>query len=214
MAGLQDRREPRWPAELALVVAVALYVVLPDRLIIGPRWLVPVLEGLLAVPVGVRHRLGRPPIEPLWRTLAVGVILLITLANIGSVALLVHALLDGTKATGTQLLYAAVNAWVTNVMAFGLWFWELDRGGPTARGAGTGRPDFYFPQMQSPDLAPPGWYPKFWDYLYVAYTNATAFSPTDAMPLSMAAKALMSLESTVSLVAVTVIAARAINILA
>lgn len=196
------------------MVAVALYVVLPDRLIIGPRWLVPVLEGLLAVPVGVRHRLGRPPVEPLWRTLAVGVILLITLANIGSVALLVHALLDGTKATGTQLLYAAVNAWVTNVMAFGLWFWELDRGGPTARGAGTGRPDFYFPQMQSPDLAPPGWYPKFWDYLYVAYTNATAFSPTDAMPVSMAAKALMSLESTVSLVAVTVIAARAINILA
>jgi uncharacterized membrane protein len=100
------------------------------------------------------------------------------------------------------------------VIVFGLWFWELDRGGPGRRAEGVERnPDFLFPQMTSPDFAPADWRPGFFDYLYVALTNAAAFSPTDTMPMTLMAKALMSTQSLVSLLTVVVVAARAVNIL-
>jgi len=147
------------------------------------------------------------------RLLGVGLIALITVANVVSLIELIHALLYGTKAGGRPLVYASVPIWLTNVIVFGLWYWELDRGGPAARQLpGHRRPDFLFPQMSTPGSAP-GWVPRFLDYLYTSFTNATAFSPTDTMPLTVWSKLLMMLQSLASLVTVAVVVSRAVNIL-
>jgi hypothetical protein len=206
--------DARWPAELAVVAAIVLYVVLPNRLIVGPRWLLPVLEVLLIIPLAISRRVGPREADPIWRALSITVIALINLANIISVALLVDRVLHNQPAKGTQLMYSGIAIWVTNFIVFGLWFWELDRGGPTARSIGQERePDFLFPEMIYSDLGPRNWQPGFFDYLYTGFTNATAFSPTVATPVSISAKWLMMLESSVSLVTVLVILSRAVGII-
>jgi uncharacterized membrane protein len=212
--------EPRWPASLAVLVALGLYVTLPNRLTIGPTWLFPLLTILLLAPLSfvAPHRHGQ---EPSWqRAVAIGLIALINAANVASLGLLIYALLHGTKAEGQQLLVAAVELWLTNVIVFALWYWEMDRGGPGARLRATDAqddPSFLFPQMQSAaysSTAKSGvWRPAFIDYLYVAFTNATAFSPTDTMPLTPWAKLLMLIQSLASLLIVALVAARAVNIL-
>lgn len=207
-------REPRWPASVAVLVALVLYEVLPGKLIIGPRWLIPALEIALVVPLTFTnpYRLAKEAAH--IRGLAIALIGLVNVANIVSVGLLVHYLLNRGKAGGKTLVYSSVSVWLTNVIVFGLWFWELDRGGPGVRGTPHERyPDLQFPQMINPVPGQPVWCPSFVDYLYLAFTNATAFSPTDAMPLSGAAKVLMAIESGASLVTVVVVAARAVNIL-
>ena len=114
----------------------------------------------------------------------------------------------------TELIFAAMQIWMTNVIVFGLWYWELDRGGPSARCRTSHRePDFLFPQMSTPAAAPPDWAPMFVDYLYVAFTNATAFSPTDTLPLTTWAKVLMAVQALASLLTVALVAGRAVNIL-
>jgi uncharacterized membrane protein len=117
--------------------------------------------------------------------------------------------------TGRQLLFGGGALWFTDAVAFGLAFWELDCGGPVARALAPGprRPDFQFPQDENPELAREGWAPRLWDYFYVSLTNSIAFSPTDAMPLTRHAKALMAAESLLSAITVLLIAARAVNIL-
>jgi len=113
-----------------------------------------------------------------------------------------------------RLIFAAVVLWVTNVLLIGLWYWQLDRGGPLARALHPETPpDFLFPQMDKPEYAPPGWMPQLIDYLYVSLTNATAFNPTDTMPLTQIAKVLMSVQSIVALVTIGLVVARAVNIL-
>lgn len=140
-------------------------------------------------------------------------IALITVANVVSLTELIHALLYRSVGGGRFLVYASVPIWLTNVIVFGLWYWELDRGGPAARQQSHHRqPDFLFPQMSTPGSAP-GWVPDFLDYLYTSFTNATAFSPTDTMPLTAWAKLLMMLQSLASLVTVAVVISRAVNIL-
>ncbi len=206
----------RWPAAVAIVACVALYVALPDSLVIKPHWLVPALVLALLIPL-LTHR-HRHPEEPKWtRPVAITVLALITVANILSVAFLIHRQFWHPAATlndGRSLFFSAILIWVTNVIAFGLWYWELDRGGPSVRGSKLERwPDFQFPQMENPQLVEPDWHPSFYDYLYLAFTDASAFSPTDAMPLSRVAKALMTVESGISMVTIIVVAARAINIL-
>ena len=116
---------------------------------------------------------------------------------------------------GPQLLHSATTVWLSNVIAFGLAFWELDCGGPVRRAVSNARttPDFQFPQDENPGLARGGWAPHLVDYLYLSVTNSIAFSPTDVMPLTREAKGLMAIESAVSVVAVLLVAARAINIL-
>ena len=179
-------REPRWPASLAVLVALSLYVTLPERLTLGPNWVFPLLAILLLAPLSfvAPHRHGQ---EPGWqRAIAIGLIALINAANVGSLVLLIYALLHGTKAEGPQLLVAAIELWLTNVIVFALWYWEMDRGGPGARlraadGADLSEdPSFLFPQMLNPELTNSTkagiWRPGFVDYLYVAFTNATAFS--------------------------------------
>jgi hypothetical protein len=205
--------EPRWPASLALVACAALYVILPDRLVVGPRWLLPILIVLPLVPLSARRH--RHPDEAPWvRRLTLFLIGLITLANVASMALLVHELLNAKVSQGRNLIYSAVAVWLTNVITYGLWYWEIDRGGPHRRaGHETTWPDIQFPQMENPTLAPPTWRPRFVDYLYTSFANGTSFAPADAMPLTSRAKLLFASEATVSLVTIAVVAARAVNIL-
>ena len=206
--------EMRWPASLAVVIALLLYVTLPQRLTLGPVWLIPLIELALLVPLSIAAP-RRVPDEASWLQIAsMSLIGVINVSNIASLVLLVEALVHGNKATGSQLLLGAVQIWLTNVIVFGLWYWELDRGGPDARVSTQHRePDFLFPQMATPGCSIVGWSPKFFDYLYVSFTNATAFSPTDTMPLTTWAKMLMMVQSLASLLTVALVAARAVNIL-
>ncbi len=208
--------EARWPITLAIVTAVGLYATLPERLTFGPTWLPPVIVLALLLPLLLTEPHWHPSAGWPWQrvisTLLVGVI---QLANLLSLVLLIDSLLRGVaKTTGEQLIVEAGKIWLTNILVFGLWYWELDRGGPRARHWRTPRPpDFLFPQMTSPDLAPSGWMPTFVDYLYVAFTSATAFSPTDTLPLTPPAKLLMGIQSLISLLTLALVAARAVNIL-
>ncbi len=141
-------------------------------------------------------------------------IALVTAANFTALGLLVHLLLERNTAAGRDLIIAAGQIWLTNVAVFALWFWEVDRGGPHVRTKSEQQaPDFLFPQMTVPELPLGDWRPGFMDYLYVAFTNASAFSPTDAMPLSVRVKSLMLVEAMASFLTVGLIAARAVNIL-
>ena len=205
--------EPRWPATVALAACVGLYAGLPERLGGGPRWLLPALLVLALIPLSLRrHR--HPDESPRVRHLTLVAISLVTLGNVVSVALLVARLLDTHVSQGRALIYSAVAVWLTNVIVYGVWFWEIDRGGPTRRAAGdTSVYDLQFPQMENPSLAPPQWRPRFVDYLYSSFANGTSFAPADAMPLTPRMKLLFASESVVSLVTIAVVAARAVNIL-
>lgn len=207
--------EPRWPASLAIVIVAALNLVLPGKFTLGPQWLFPALEMSLVIPLSIAAP-RRKPTEPRWEQVA-GVILiaLANLANVASLVLLIHQLIfDAKDVTGKELLYSSVAIWLTNVVVFALWYWELDRGGPDDRmRADHGPPDFLFPQMVTPGCAAGNWSPAFFDYLYLSFTNATAFSPTDTMPLTVPAKFLMLVSSLASLATIAIVASRAINIL-
>lgn len=213
--GVASPEERRVPAVIAVVVAAALQVVLPDRLIVGlgPRWLLPALEVALGtvLVIAVPGRIQRESRQLRWLSLLL--ISLINVANVVSLAELVRDLLYSSTNNGRVLVYASVPVWITNVIVFGLWYWELDRGGPAARlQPGHRRPDFLFPQMTAPAAAP-AWHPTFLDYLYTSFTNATAFSPTDTMPISAAAKLLMMVQSLASLLTVALVVSRAVNVL-
>jgi len=151
------------------------------------------------------------------REIVIALLTLVWVFNISGVVVLVASLLahSAIHATGQQLLFSGGAVWLTDAVAFGLAFWELDCGGPVARALATAarKPDFQFPQDENPQLARAGWTPRLWDYFYVSLTNATAFSPTDSMPLTRPAKTLMAAESTLSAVTVLLVAARAVNIL-
>ena len=198
---------------MALTACVILYVVLPSRLVVGPRWLLPVLVALPLLPLSARRH--RHPDEAPWiRRMVLVLITIVTAANITSVALLVDRLLSSNVSQGTQLIYSAVAIWLTNVIIYGVWFWEIDRGGPHRRaGSEVLWPDIQFPQMENPEMAPKDWRPHFYDYLFTSYANGTSFAPADAMPLTLRLKVLFATESAVSLVAIVVVGARAINIL-
>jgi uncharacterized membrane protein len=151
------------------------------------------------------------------REIVIAILALVWVFNVLAVVVLVVSLVSpsGGHITGRQLLLSGGAAWLTNAIAFGLAFWELDSDGPVARALATAprKPDFQFPQDENAELAREGWAPRLWDYFYVSLTNATAFSPTDTMPLTRRAKALMAAESTLSAITVLLIAARAVNIL-
>lgn len=152
------------------------------------------------------------------RRFAMGLLGLLVVGNVLALVVLVAGLVTtSTKDLGGgELLLTAFVIWTTNVIVFGIWFWEVDLGGPVARALlhSHALPDFQFPQDENKELARPGWYPKLWDYLYVSLTNSIAFSPTDAMPLTRHAKVLMGLESAISVITVLLVAARAVNVLA
>ena len=208
--------EARWQVTIAVAVAVALQFPLPDRLVLlRPAWLLPALEGLLLLGLVMANprRINRE--SRAIRLASLTLAALLSLANAWSVARLVTGLVQGTEgnAAGPLLVTGGV-IWLTNVIVFALWYWEFDRGGPVARANATHiYPDFQFVQMASPQLAPPGWEPAFGDYLYLSFTNAAAFSPTDVMPLSRWAKMGMTVQAAISIVTVALVVARAVNIL-
>jgi uncharacterized membrane protein len=198
-----------------VLAAIGLQLILPESLIrgLGNRSLIPALEGLLFLVLLIANPGQISEEESRLRVVGLALIALITVANVISLIELVHALLYGTKAGGRPLVYASLPIWLTNVIVFGLWYWALDRGGPAARQQPKHRrPDFLFPQMSTPGSSP-GWVPDFLDYLYTSFTNATAFSPTDTMPLTPWSKLLMMFQSLASLVTVAVVISRAVNIL-
>ena len=206
--------EPFWPAQATILVAIGLQLALPPRLTIGPSWLIPALEGALllgmfmATPNQLEHE------HPRRRLAALGLTAFVSAANVYSLAALTHFLLHHQVSKGNQLIVSGVLIWLTNFLIFGLWYWEMDRGGPGRRAAGhDGAPDFLFPQMNDDRIQPENWRPKFIDYLYVALTNAAAFSPTDTMPLSPMSKIVMGAQSLVSIVTIGLIVSRAVNIL-
>jgi uncharacterized membrane protein len=206
--------EPFWQAQLAVLCALLLYLALPGRLTLGPRWLLPLFEGVLLLGLAISTPYRHHSQSPARRRLSIGLIALVTAANFTALGLLVHLLLERNTAAGRDLIIAAGQIWLTNVAVFALWYWEVDRGGPHIRTKSESQtPDFLFPQMTVPELPLGDWRPGFMDYLYVAFTNASAFSPTDAMPLSLRVKSLMLVEAMASFLTVGLIAARAVNIL-
>ena len=213
--GLAAKSEPRWPASLAVLIAAALNFVLPARYAVGPGW----LEGALVVVILIPLTLAAPrrvPNEQRWQQiLALVLIGVVNAFNVASLALLIRELVvDSKNVTGSHLLVAALVIWVTNIIVFALWYWEVDRGGPDGRlRESHGPPDFLFPQMITPGCTVPEWTPSFLDYVYLAFTNATAFSPTDTFPLTPWAKTLMTGQAVVSLIAIAIVISRAVNIL-
>jgi uncharacterized membrane protein len=208
------RPEPFWPAQATVLAAIALQLLLPKRLTAGPTWLLPGLEGvlLLGLAVSTPRQLERE--HRVRRRGALALTAFVSAANITSLALLTHQLLHHGSPNGRQLIIAGMLIWLTNVLIFGLWYWETDRGGPGKRAAGhDGPPGFLFVQMNDDRILPANWRPQFIDYLYVSLTNAAAFSPTDTMPLSPGAKSLMGLQSLASIVTIGLIVSRAVNLL-
>jgi uncharacterized membrane protein len=213
----QTKGEPRWHIVLAVTAAMFLQTPLPGRLVLfRPTWTLPVLEVVLLVAlVGLdrQYRIDRE--SKVLRGLSMIATGLLSVANAWSAVRLVMGLINGTEGNSAgPLLASGAVIWLTNVIVFSWWYWELDRGGPAARAHGTEQcPDFMFPQMTSPELAPKDWEPMYLDYAYLALTNATAFSPTDVMPMTRWAKATMALQSIVSIVVVALVVARAVNVL-
>jgi hypothetical protein len=177
-------------------------------------WLIPIGPELaLVIPLAWRR--PRRQLEQLGhrRTVALALMAVISLANALLLLAVIGSLVRGDEKSGAQLLLKALIVWGTNVITFGLWFWEVDRGGPVRRlRPDAPPPDFQFPQMENPELAEPRWQPHLFDYMYVSSTNAIAFSPTDVMPLTRRAKMLMLAESTSSSITILLVAARAVNI--
>jgi hypothetical protein len=203
-------QEPRWPAMLAILVVGLLYSALPNYLSVGPRWLLIVLVSALEIPTILAAR--RQWIRA-HNTLGLVICVLGTLFLLLSLALLILAL-PTHKENPVDLLRSAVALWLANVIIFAFWFWRLDAGGPYGRDQAPGHTEgaFLFPQMAEPERFP-GWSPRFLDYLFIAFNNSTAFSPTDAPVLSRWAKVLTMVQSLVSLTIVILLAARAVNIL-
>jgi hypothetical protein len=220
----EEQKESRWeaaPAVTAVIVLQALLAITSQK---GDWelwglpwwvWLIPILPET-ALLVALAWSRSRRLLEQIGRrrTAALGLLGLITVANGFLLVALIGSLIRGEQTSAGQLLMEGGGIWATNVIAFGLWFWAFDRGGPVRRfEPDPPPPDFQFPQMENPELAAPGWYPELFDYLYVSFTNAVAFSPTDAMPLTRLAKRMMLAESAISAVTVLLVAARAVNII-
>lgn len=219
-----------WLARGAVALVAVLQLLVVNDLSLGPRWLAPGLEVALLIPLSVATAwtLGtarRAQAEGIWpvlrrrrrhvRLAALVLTAIITLMNFGALVQLVRALFAGHAGNGQTLLLDALNIWTTNVISFALWFWNIDRGGPAVRGlAPTRHPDFLFTQhtMLHDDTCQ-HWSPGFVDYLFLAFTNATAFSPADTFPLTPRAKLLMMAESSISFLTVALVASRAVGIL-
>jgi hypothetical protein len=208
------RTESRWPAATAVAAVIAAQLALPDPLTFGSRELMPALEAALLIAIVATNRNQLTVTSVDMRYVSLTLIGVMAVANSLSLALLVNALLNGGATTGRLLILAALGIWLTNVVVFALVYWELDRRGAHARSTGNaGDCELLFPQMTLDEPRYQAWLPVFGDYLYVSFTNSTAFSPTDTMPLSARTKVLMGIQSAIALLTIAIIAARAVNVL-
>lgn len=206
--------ERRWPVSFVVAIVITLQLTLPDNLSLKIQPYICGIEFILAAAIFIlnpgridTHRQGR------W-SLGIALTSMMTASNLASGIQLIQSLINGSVKNATSLLGFGGSIWLTNVVVFSLWYWEFDRGGPGARAEALNPyPDFLFPQMTSPEFSPANWAPTYFDYLYTSFTNASAFSPTDVLPLTRWAKHLMMLQSVISLVTVGLVIARAVNIL-
>ena len=215
----RTKGEIRWPVTITVAAAIALQVAVPGLLVlVRPTWILPAVQGalLLALVAANPHRIDRQSTmlrlaEPVPRCAAH-----LRQHLVGGQARRRHHPRQDGGVLPAKLLITGGAIWLTNIVVFGLWYWEFDRGGPVARALSLKNlyPDFQFPQMTSPpEMVPPDWEPAFLDYLYLAFTNASAFSPTDVMPMSRWAKVAMTVQSLISIVTVALVVSRAVNIL-
>ena len=208
--------ERRWPMAVAVLVTIVLQVITPHTGRLAFWWVFPVLElaALIAVALRDPGRIDRRTRAARRATLTL--IVLLTIGTLGSLVVLAVDVVDKSYAYvgATALLGRGAALWVTNVVVFSLWFWEVDRGGAAERAAASSiPPSFGFPEEAMPELTPDGWMPRYPDYLYLSFTNATAFSPTDTLPVRTWAKMTMMIESVISLITAILVIARAINVL-
>lgn len=209
------REEPRVQVTIAISVAIVLMLLLPSRVANHPRWILPGLAVVLLIGVFIAKSTRSEKRSRTLRLVSLSLIGVMSLSNAISAGRLIVDLVrtEGVR-DPSQLLLTGASIWFTNVIVFGLWYWQFDRGGPVERAAGIEPfPDLLFPQMTSPELAPSDWEPGFIDYFYVSFTNATAFSPTDTLPMTRWAKLTMLSQSAISVVTVALVIARAVNIL-
>jgi hypothetical protein len=210
------RIEPRWPVALAILAVILLVVLLPERVVLFPAWFPYVVGIALIVPIAA---VGLSAEKARWlrveRTIMLFFVVVMGVGTLANLANLISTMVRRSgEIGGLQLLASSIAVWSTNVIMFSLLYWQIDRGGPEARANNAGtKPDWLFPQAGAPEDVPPDWRPTFVDYLFLGFSTATAFSPTDALPLTSRAKMLMMLESTISLATIVVVASRAINIL-
>jgi hypothetical protein len=219
----EEALESRWEAAPAVAIVIGLQLVLAvvSRELHWKLWGLPWWVWILAVGpeaillVALAWDPVRQTLERVGHRRNAALVLLAVISADNAVALvaLIGSLVSGRENSGGQLLLKGMTIWGTNVIAYGLWFWGFDRGGPVRRlEPDPPPPDFQFPQMENPQLAAPGWHPRLVDYIYISFTNSIAFSPTDAMPLSRWAKLLMLSESAVSAISILLVTARAVNI--
>ena len=225
LAADAEKRVPSWlrsgepestlPVLVALLAVIALQVAIPKSYTLVPRWPLLVLEVLLLIVLLVINPLVMSRRTTVGRYTTFVLLAAITLDNTLSAVLLDARIISGEVSNKPAVLLGSGAAiFATNIIVFGIWYWELDRGGPFARHAGERPyPDFMFPQMTTPDVAKPGWRPTFVDYLYVSVTNVMAFSPTDTMPLARWAKAMMTVQAMVALSTAALVISRAVNVL-
>ena len=209
--------EARWPMAAAVVTAMVLTLLLPEGERMLPVWVLPLVEGILLVALIVGDPGAIDRRSRLLRVLSIALVAILVLSALGATARLIDVLISGGHETNSasELLQAGSIVWVANIIAFALLYWELDGGGAAARAHHTRREvDFAFPQQMNPELAPAQWRPQFVDYLYLAFTNATAFSPTDAMPIARWAKLAMMVLSVSSIAILGLVIARAVNVFA
>ena len=208
--------EARWPMAFAVVAVIVLTVLLPHDLVTRPRWGVPTVEGLLLAAVIIADPGKIDLVSARVRALSLTLIALLVATTLWCTTQLIVELVRGGPATnsGGALLAAGGIVWLSNCLSFGLLYWELDSGGPAVRAHGLpAHPDFAFPQQLNPELAPEHWRPRFVDYMYLGFTSATAFSPTDIMPLRAWNKLAMMAQSAISLALLGLVIARAVNVL-
>lgn len=206
-------RKELWHAQLVFLLAVALQFTIPSQLRWGDRYTLAIIELILVSGIGITAPKRHISFKNFNRTIAVFLIGLVSLANVSSLALVINGLLNGSQVPGKQLVVAAFAIFITNIIVFSLWYWELDSPGLTGVKKHDAKPKFDFPQMESKLKEGEGWEPTFFDYLYVSITNASAFSPTDTLPLTHMVKAIMSTQALISLLTVVLVTARAVNIL-
>jgi hypothetical protein len=208
--------ESRWPIAATLAVAIAVPLLLPARFSLGPSWAVPVIEVLLLLVLVAADRIRSSRGPAVFRAISLAIIAVLVIEAAGVTTRLIGDLLQGGPETNSpqDLLSVGFLVWLYTIIAFAFLYWGLDGGGTQARALAAPQfPDLAFPEQLNPAVAPPGWRPEFFDYLYLGFTNATALSPTDVMPLSRWAKLAMAVQATASLAILGLVIARAVNIL-
>lgn len=204
--------DPLWHVQLVLLGVIFLQLMLPDSVMLLPRYVLPALEIICMVALQLVTPKKAVFESATRRVVILALIAVVLLANVSSLALVLQALFSTGKNDAAHLLLAAADIYITNIAMFALFYWEMDNGGPGARRANdSANRDFLFPQQNM--TLKHVWYPTFFDYLYVSTTNGTAFSPTDTLPLTRRAKLLMSLQAIASLLLVVLVTARAVNVL-